>query len=78
MFQKWRLEELKGQLPYVSCKMRQYNSSDIKICLDKRKNDKNFNGMRISYIGDSRIRQHLEILIDLVKPLNPKIQTSEV
>ncbi|XP_068239441.1 uncharacterized protein [Palaemon carinicauda] len=70
--EKWRLSQVSGHLPHMSCRLREYIAEDVRKCTI-RKNRKT----HILYIGDSRIRQHVEVMIDLLRDLHLKITTYE-
>ena len=51
--------------------------NDLKQCIKQRENIIKHK-TKVIFIGDSRIRQHLEMLISLIKELHPIITTHEV
>ncbi|KAK4300681.1 hypothetical protein Pmani_027134 [Petrolisthes manimaculis] len=72
--QGWRLEQLvEGRLAHLSCRLRMFGAREVEKCMARRPR----NITRITYIGDSRIRMHVEMLLDLLRPLNPTVTTSE-
>ncbi|XP_045122259.1 uncharacterized protein LOC123510873 [Portunus trituberculatus] len=70
---EWRMEQSDGHLPHLSCRLRNFDAPEVDRCVRARRNA----GKRtwITYIGDSRIRFHVEVLIDLLRDLRPKIIT---
>ncbi|XP_066960884.1 uncharacterized protein [Macrobrachium rosenbergii] len=69
--QKWRLSQVGGQLPHLPCRLREYVADDVTRCLGSRSR----NQTHILYVGDSRIRQHVEVMIDLLRDLQLRITT---
>lgn len=71
---KWRLEQTEGQLPHLACRLRQFTAEDVGRCVGRRR-WRGSGTTHIAYVGDSRIRQHVEVLIDLLRDLQPRITT---
>lgn len=71
--QTWRLQQTKGQLPHLACRLRELRDEDIRICVQRRR--ETVGSTHIAYVGDSRVRQHVEVLLDHIRHLQPKITT---
>ncbi|KAG7161062.1 N-acetylneuraminate 9-O-acetyltransferase-like 2, partial [Homarus americanus] len=72
---EWRFEQAKGQLPYLACQMREFRAEDLHTCVRRR--SEVLGSTHITYVGDSRVRQHVEVLLDLIRDLQPKITTHQ-
>ncbi|KAK3876561.1 hypothetical protein Pcinc_018657 [Petrolisthes cinctipes] len=70
--QEWRLEQVEGRLAHLPCRLKMFGAREVEKCVARRPR----NITRITYIGDSRIRLHVEVLLDLLRPLNPTVTTS--
>lgn len=70
--QEWRLEQVGGLLAHLPCRLREYGAREVAECVSLRPRTPT----RLVYIGDSRIRQHAEVLLDLLRPLNPTVTTN--
>ncbi|XP_042236035.1 uncharacterized protein LOC121875529 [Homarus americanus] len=73
---EWRFEQAKGQLPYLACQMREFRAEDLHTCVRRR--SEVLGSTHITYVGDSRVRQHVEVLLDLIRDLQPKITTHQI
>ncbi|XP_047477246.1 uncharacterized protein LOC125030922 isoform X2 [Penaeus chinensis] len=71
--QQWRLQQVGGRLPHLACSLREYSGKDIGTCVGLRA--KAGKTTHIMYIGDSRIRQHIEVLLDHMRDLDFIITT---
>nr|XP_053642021.1 uncharacterized protein LOC128695433 isoform X2 [Cherax quadricarinatus] len=69
----WRFQQTQGQLPHLACRMREMQAEDLRMCVARR--HESVGSTHIAYVGDSRIRQHLEVLLDLIRSLQPRITT---
>lgn len=74
--QQWRLQQVGGRLPHLACGLREYSGKDIGRCVRLRA--KAGKTTHIMYIGDSRIRQHIEVLLDHMRDLDFIITTYQV
>ncbi|XP_042857527.1 uncharacterized protein LOC122243850 [Penaeus japonicus] len=73
---QWRFQQVDGQLPHLACGLREYDGKDVATCTRLRA--KAGKTTHIMYIGDSRIRQHVEVLLDHIRDLDLVITTHKV
>ncbi|RXG55785.1 hypothetical protein Avbf_16020, partial [Armadillidium vulgare] len=69
------LDKFEWELPYLPCRLLKYRAKDFGIC-ERRRFEKG-KTIYLSFVGDSRIRYHLETLLDILRPFNLSIQTFE-
>ncbi|XP_050733146.1 uncharacterized protein LOC127006835 [Eriocheir sinensis] len=70
---EWRLDLAGGYLPHLSCHLRKFDAPEVDRCVRAR--GRAGKTTKVTYVGDSRIRLHVELLIDLLRDLRPKITT---
>ncbi|KAK7082622.1 hypothetical protein SK128_025547 [Halocaridina rubra] len=73
----WRFQQAHGQFSHMPCRLREYGPDEVRECTNKRK-EINGRMTHLLYIGDSRIRQHVEVMLDLLRDLDLRITTYKV
>ena len=74
--QKNRFEMLKGKIPYLNCPLREYEEKTIAECVKIKLN--NSESFHITFIGDSRVRNLMEVLLEVMASFQLTITTSKV
>ncbi|KAK7067381.1 hypothetical protein SK128_008879 [Halocaridina rubra] len=71
---EWRFQQARGQFSHMPCRLRDYSAREVEHCVAQRR--KTSKGRtHLLYIGDSRIRQHVEVMLDHLRDLDLKITT---
>ncbi|KAF2360330.1 SGNH hydrolase-type esterase domain [Trinorchestia longiramus] len=70
-----RLKQLNGQLPHLPCRLREYSSAELRQCVVNRR--KHGKATHAFFVGDSRIRQFVEVFLDVFRDLKFRIATFE-